>query len=281
MTRGRVLGIVVFVLIVATGLYFGLPSSIGSPPESRPSSAGGVGGPAGQSLAASPLHQALIASSPVMYDPLVGQPQGELLGGVPAMHAQASGEIGTRCTRDGSGQAVEVPGHPHTGVEIVTVWLHWSPLDDRLAPDQATGATLNHRVDMLGGSVQWLRIYQQALTGSKVGLAIYASDTRNDTIGSLTHSARLDDGRWHEVQVRLSAAEGGVQMALVVDGKQSDAAMLAGATLGVTRRVTLGVCGDWSGAPKYVTIPGPVPYDAGYLTVHTDPATGQFYSKVS
>jgi hypothetical protein len=239
-------------------------------------------------LMAYSLEEGTAATAPVAEDGTLGvvanaesfQPGKSSLLSTPALYgvstSHTSGSLYTGLAD--VGVYLPVPVHTATGIEVITMHVRWDPLHDLLAPDNVALATLSHRIEFSAGSLP--RAIVQLLSrpdiGSELDIIFYdeAGNSQLELLSSPT--LLIDDGNWHEIQIRLTQVGSNVVCDLYLDGAlEQTATSLAAETLGATKAIVLGTFGsyDTKTVTDFVT---KAPFEIAWITVHTDAAVGQY-----
>lgn len=180
-----------------------------------------------------------------------------------------------------TGVALVVPDHSATGTEIVTLHVRWKPFENPKTMDGAVTANVSHRVEFKNSSGTniifgfQLRLLSSPFSSDNVLVAMY--NPSYVTVGTnLISSVQIDDGAWHEIQVRFHQNGGSVDVELFVDGVSRDTSTVATSTLGFIKRIALGVDGSYTDALFAGTLEE-APFEVSSVSVHTDNSVGQFY----
>ena len=197
--------------------------------------------------------------------------------GTPALYGVTAGggeDIGSQLT--GVGLYLPIPAHTSTGVEIITMHLRWDPLNDSLCPDDVKSVFLTHRIDFRSGTIPRVLVNLQVTASSPTGVAVEFMGQFGDLFDTITSHVVIEDGNWHEVQIRLVQSGGDVIGTLYVDGVLEDTTTtLTTQTLGTTKAVILGAAGDYD-TNTVIEFVKKAPFEAAWVMVHTDNAVGRY-----
>lgn len=189
------------------------------------------------------------------------------------------GASGTAAVKGNSGLTLPVPAHTSTGTEVVTLHARWRPFDNPKVLDGATYADVNHRIEFGSGDIFKCRIQLQASDVFTTGVSVTFWNSTFDLLGTpdtLSSGIEIEDGDWHEIQVRFHQNGSNIDTALWIDGASAATSSIPTATLGTVNAVVLGTAGSYDTGLVVGTLYQGV-YEASHVTVHTSNSVGQFY----